>query len=262
MKMKEFKEPYYLVDFNSAICNFEIYINDMPAFIHKEGGSIASHYPINHFILESGKQEIKIRVLPTKNNARLGDDTFLKIKVFYYDSSTTNYENTFEAFKYETPDFKDKNIPSIEIVSSFDTEVPYKLIGWKSSVTFKDIKNKDEIIKFYKSIYDLFKNENINELINLQTIKFHEVDTSMYLVEDNKKELSSLLSKLKKEQFVLQQFPSSVNMQFFGYGKVLNIVGENNLPVIYYRNEKTNDEFSFPILIHKKAESNSFEIIR
>ena len=46
--MKQFKEPYYLVDFNSSICNFEIYINDMPAFIHKEGGSITSHYPINH----------------------------------------------------------------------------------------------------------------------------------------------------------------------------------------------------------------------
>ena len=58
--MKEFKEPYYLMDFNSSICNFEIYINDMHAFIHKEGGSIASHYPINHFILESGKQNIKI----------------------------------------------------------------------------------------------------------------------------------------------------------------------------------------------------------
>ena len=31
--MIEFKEPYYLVEFNSSIVNFEIFINDIPAFI-------------------------------------------------------------------------------------------------------------------------------------------------------------------------------------------------------------------------------------
>lgn len=55
--MNQFKEPYYLVEFNSSIVNFEIYINDMPAFTHQSGGAIFSHVPINHFILESGKQK-------------------------------------------------------------------------------------------------------------------------------------------------------------------------------------------------------------
>lgn len=260
--MKEFKEPYYLVDFNSSICNFEIYINDMPAFIHKEGGSIASHYPINHFVLESDKQEIKIRILPTKNNNKLNDTAFLKIKIFSYDSSTTNYENVFEAFKYETPDLTDKNVPSIEITSIFEAEVPYKLMGWKDSVTFKDIKGEDEIINFYKNIYDSFKNENINELISTQAVKFHEIDVSMYLSEDNKQELLSLFSKLNNENFILQPFPTSINIEYFGYGKVLNILRENNLPIIYYKNNETNEEFSFPILIRKKLGGNSFEIIR
>ncbi|OBW39373.1 hypothetical protein AB670_04307 [Chryseobacterium sp. MOF25P] len=42
--MTQFKEPYYLVDFNSSICNFDIFINDMPAFNnHVGGGSIITY---------------------------------------------------------------------------------------------------------------------------------------------------------------------------------------------------------------------------
>ena len=45
--MIEFKEPYYLVEFNSSIVNFEIFINDIPAFIHHSGGAIFSHVPLS-----------------------------------------------------------------------------------------------------------------------------------------------------------------------------------------------------------------------
>lgn len=65
--MTQFKEPYYLVDFNSSICNFDIFINDMPAFNHHVGGAVSSHMPINHFILQEGVQKIKINVLPLNN---------------------------------------------------------------------------------------------------------------------------------------------------------------------------------------------------
>jgi hypothetical protein len=72
--MKNLKNPYYLVDFSASICNFEICINDVPAFIHNGGRIISSHYPINHFIFESGKQEIKFKVLPLQGETTLKDD--------------------------------------------------------------------------------------------------------------------------------------------------------------------------------------------
>jgi hypothetical protein len=76
----------------------------MPAFIHDEGGSIASHYPINHFILESGQQNIKLKVLPLKGESALREDASLEIKVHFYDSATNNYDALTEVFKFETPD--------------------------------------------------------------------------------------------------------------------------------------------------------------
>ena len=78
--MTQFKEPYYLVDFNSSICNFDIFINDMPAFNHHVGGAVSSHMPINHFILEKGIQKIKINVLPLKGEESLKPDGFITIK--------------------------------------------------------------------------------------------------------------------------------------------------------------------------------------
>ena len=62
--MNTVNRPSYFVDFNASICNFEILINDMPAFLQHEGGSIISQYPINSFIYRSGEQGIKIRILP------------------------------------------------------------------------------------------------------------------------------------------------------------------------------------------------------
>lgn len=260
--MYPFKEPYFLVEFNSSIVNFEIYINDMPAFTHHSGGAIFSQVPINQFIVESGKQNIKIKIFPLKGNDVFKEDAFIKIKVFCYDSFTNNYESILERFTYETPDFTGKTIPYFETVSNFDVEVPYRLLGWIGSVEFKDIIDSNKIIEFYKNIYTFFNNENISELMKSQVQKFNEIDTALYLSEDNNRELSNLILKLKKEQFVLRQFPISTKIQYFGYGKVLSLVDENNLPIIYYRNEDTNEDFSFPILIHKKDVSGSFEIIR
>jgi hypothetical protein len=261
--MKDFKEPYYLVDFTSSICNFEIFLNDMPAFIHHEGGSMSSHYPINHFILETGKQEIKIRLLPIKGEGKLREDGYVKIKVFSYDSSTSNYDDTFEVFKYETPDLSKHELPIIEVINEFVATVPYKIEGWKNAIEQqKEMESKIQAESFYKKIYALFKEKNVNELAKLFLIKFNEVDTSMYLIEDNNQSLNNLFIRLENEKFILQDIPDLLNIQYFGGSRVLNLVRKDNLPIIYYKNNETNEEFSYPILVCKRDLNSSFEIIR
>lgn len=260
--MNHFIEPYYLVDFNSSISNFEIYINDMPAFIHLEGGSISSHYPINHFILESGEHTIRIKILPLKGEYNLKVDSFVKVKVFYYDSSTTNYDDSVEVFSYETPDLSDLKLPVIELEAKFKAEVPYILHGWKNSSVYRATEDKDQSIAFYKKMYGYFKEENIDMLFDMQSVKFSEIDTAMYLTENNRESLGDLLKKLKDENFILQDFPSSFYTKNYGYGRVLSLIRENGNSIVYYKNKKTEEEFSFPVLIHKEVKSQSFEIIR
>lgn len=261
--MIEFKEPYYLVEFNSSIVNFEIFINDIPAFIHHSGGAIFSHVPINHFILESGKQNIKINILPLKGNTNLKEDGFVKIKVFCYDSSTTNYENTIEAFRFEKVDFSEDNLPIKNLIKEFNADVNYKIEGWKNSTLLKDNLNKEEIKKYFKGLHTAFKEKNIENIFHEMKNKFNEVDMAIYLGNvDNKTELSQLFANLESGRLILEDFPTSTQIELFGNNRICTLTRIKDVPIIYYKNKETNEEFSFPIFLHKKLDNNSFEIIR
>lgn len=262
--MKNFVDPYYLVDFSSSICNFEIYINDMPAFMHHNGGSIASHYPINHFILESGKQQIKLKVLPLKGETDLREDASLKIKVHFYDSATNNYDALTEVFKFETPDLSKRILPKMELEAKFIAEVPYEILGWKESIVLQDVVAiKDSTLSFYNQIHQYMKLEDVDNLSRLMKTRFNEMDTSMYIRgADNKMELSDLFQNIKSEELVLEDFPKYPKFIIYGEGRVINIVREDNNPIIHYVNKETNEEFNLPLFIHKKANDFEFEMIR
>lgn len=260
--MAQFNEPYYLVDFNSSICNFDILINDMPAFSHHVGGAVSSHIPINHFILENGLQNIKINVLPLKGEESLRTDGFITIKVFSYDASTDNYDNTVDVFKYEKLDFSENNLPVVNSTHDFKAEVNYLINGWKNSEQLNtSTLNKYDIEKYFRFIHSLFKDRNVDELYNEMMVRFDEIDTSMYLgVVDNKLELSNLFGELFGGKYILDDFPLYTDMKIYGDGKVITLVDSVDKPIIHYTNKDTNEEFSLPLFIHKTE--NKYNIIR
>lgn len=263
--MTNFKEPYYLVDFNSSACNFEIYINDMPAFIQIDSGNISSHVPINQFILESGKQMIKIIVKPLKNQQKIKGDAFLFVKVFSYDSSTTNYSDTVEVYNFKQENFESYDERVFLIAGGFDVNVKYSVDGWKNSIVNEIIEQQliSEVTNFYKLIYNKFKEKNIDELYNMMQTKFTEIDSSMYINDaDNKNGLRNLFNDLVSGEFELQEFPSSISIKQYGEKKVLRAVRQNTDPIICYQNLKTNEEFLFPIFLHKAKLHKKIEIIR
>lgn len=260
--MTQFQEPYYLVDFNSSICNFDIFINDMPAFTHHVGGAVASHMPINHFMLEPGLQKIRINVLPLKGEDSLRPDGFITIKVFSYDASTENYENTVEAFKYERLDFSENKLPVINLTSDFKADVNYKIAGWKTAEPFNtDTINTRDIEKYFRFIHGLFKEKDIESIHTEMKDRFEEIDISMYLgTVDNRLELSKLFGELSGGKFIMDDFPASTEVKFFGDGKVCTLVDSEGKPIIHYTNKETNEEFSLPLFIHKKT--GKYNIIR
>lgn len=262
--MKNFTTPYYLVDFNASICNFEIYINDLPAYVHRTGGIIASHYPINHFILESGEQKIKFKIFPLKGEALLKEDAFLKIKVHAYDEYTQNYENLLEVFNFETPDLSNPQLPLIEVEAEFTAQIPYKIMGWKNSETINKIDEiKTDLTAFYKKIFETAKSQNSKDLYHLLKTRFDEIDLSMYILnEDNLKGINDMFSSLNSGGFILQEFPEFPKINFYDKNRVLNLIREDNNPILYYVNKTANEEFSLPLWVCMKTESSNFEVIR
>jgi len=257
----KFVEPYYLVDFDMSICNFEILINDMPAFRNTDGGSLNSHVPINQLILGSGIQKIAFRVLPLKGETLLRKDSFLKIKVHYFDAITGNYDNLQEVFNYETPSFKDIQSIAIEERGSFKADVPYQLEGWTNSKAVDDAEEIEGMAEsFFKKVYHLAAADS-DTLFNLLGKKFSEVDKSLYLSDDNNKEWQNLLAQLNKENFVLQPFPATTRLRLYGNKRVFEVVRPDGTAIIHYKND-TNDEFELPIYICHKPGRTDFEIIR
>jgi len=260
--MSNFIEPYYLVDFNSSICNFEILINDMPAFLHEDGGSIASHYPINHLICQSGEQAISIKIYPLNKEIFLREDGFVKIKVHYYDA-TKSPDELIELYNYETPDLSKIKLPIIEQKAIFRATVPYNLQGWYKSLKLTDIKLIEEDAKaFYKNLYLLLKNGNNKQFIQLLKTKFTEVDAAMYLSNvNNEKDWTDILKQIQQAEMLLLDFPEVTRSVFYGNGKVINLTRGDGTPIIFYQNKK-QEEFGFPILLHKLHKNSEFEIIR
>ncbi|MBE0393897.1 hypothetical protein [Flavobacterium sp. PL002] len=259
--MKNFTNPYYLVDFNASICNFEIYINDLPAYVHSVGGIIASHYPINHFILESGEQKIKFKIFPLKGETTLKNDTFLKLKVHAYDAYTDNYENLIEVFNFETPDLSNPQLPLIEVEAEFTAQIPYKIMGWKNSEIIDGIDAvKIDLISFYKRIYEIAKSQNVSDLYSVLKTRFNEIDISMYTDnEDNIEGLSNMFSSINDGGFILKDFPELTKIEMYGGNRIVNLIRNDNNPILYYVNKTTNEEFSLPLFVHKK---NDFIVIR
>ena len=245
--MKNFKEPIYLVSFRSALCNYEIFVNNLPAYIHFEGGSVSSQIPINQLIFESGKQEIKIRIIPLKGESTFQKDSLIEIKVISYDSTTTNYDNTTESFNFMMDDLETHKIPIIQKNDYFLAEVPYKL---KKLNSFDEIKDKKVlIISFYKEIYMLFKKQDVQKIYNLLKFRFDQIDEATYSTKsDNMVGLTKLMARLKEGEFELKEFPTNPNIIIYENKKICNLVRENKEPILYFFN-KQNNEFSFPLLL-------------
>jgi len=258
------KEPYYLVDFNVSLANFDILINDVLAFSYNDGGSIYSNYPINHFILSSGVQQVKVRFKPLKNSQTIHHEAEAIIKIQYLDASTMDQEQLTTVYEYKMPKAKRDTLPMLESIGEFKAEVPYRLIGW-SDAGIIDIKNEvalERIHNYYRRIYTLFKDKDVNSLALLLKKRYEETDASMYLDEDNIAGLNNIFKMLEAEGYIMQDFPETPQISLYAKNRIVNLVRENTSPVIFYLKKETNEEFGFPFYIHLPKGKNSFEIIR
>ncbi|MBO9676262.1 MAG: hypothetical protein J7577_22670 [Sphingobacteriaceae bacterium] len=258
------KEPYYLVDFNVSLANFDILINDVLAFSYESGGSIYSNYPINHFILSSGTQQVKVRFKPLANAQTLHQEAEAVIKIQYLDASTMDQRQLKTVYEYKMPQVGERKLPMLESIGEFKAEVPYQLSGWTDAGII-DIENEaavERIHNYYRRIYNLFKDGDINALAPLLKKRYEETDTSMYLEEDNIAGLKNIFKMLDSEDYVMQGFPEAPRLEFYAKNMVVNLVREDRSPIISYLKKGADEEFGFPFYIHSPKSKNSFEIIR
>lgn len=167
------QKPWYEVEFSQDACGYEILINGLPLYRYLLFGSVNEQtISINDYLLNSGKQEIVIRLFPPQLSDKswsptLVDASKFKIKVIHHntDSSKASSKKVFEfntVNKKGTEYFIGSGQKIFEFKGSFNAEIPYQLPGWKNS---KDLskENQDKLLQEAVAAYNSFRNVLINK---------------------------------------------------------------------------------------------------
>lgn len=270
------KKMIVFFNINYLSCSTEILVNDIPIYKNLNGKNKAGESysaQINEYILNSGKQEITIRIYPTSNdkdvlNASILNSSNLKLNIVY-GYSNQKIKDYKTSINYEVDNSKlSSNTPFIEIKKEFYIEgLPYELKGWSESIVLKDEdKNilESEVLKFYKGYTDNFVSKDIDELSRKIYKREFEKSESNYFntKEDSQKIFNSLLKEINTVQTILPL--EKYKMIFYGNGKIVSLIRIDD----EFRGEsaiigETEDNYNFyPIYLHRPKLGKPLEIIR
>ncbi|QDW21108.1 hypothetical protein [Flavobacterium sp. KBS0721] len=271
--------PLYEVEFSQDACGYEILINGLPVHRYLMFGSAnEQRIPINDHILNSGKQEIVIRLFPPQLSDQswsptLVDGTRFKIKVIHHatDGTTDNPKQVFEfttSYKSGTEKFVGSGQKFFEFTGSFDTEVPYHVEGWENS---KDLgkENQDKLLKEAIAAYNDFRNVLIRKDLNAYASLMYDKELELAKVfywhtpADSKERWDEMGGTVleKREILPLNDF----KMVLYADGKVLALQPTSEMYKDYLsaiQAQTEDDDIQVSFLLHKKAGSNKLTPIR
>ena len=149
---------YYLLTMSSNGCNFRILINDIPIWDFWDEGAYSGSYPINHFIMKSGTQKLKVELYPAYTHEDLGinseEPLYIEIKK-RLDSQTL--DDYVAVLTNPIPKVK-KGIPYYEYECTFDAEVPYNISILDECIRLDSISNIEEMaVQKYNELKSMYE---------------------------------------------------------------------------------------------------------
>ncbi|MEJ5105415.1 hypothetical protein [Chryseobacterium sp. MYb328] len=271
--------------YEHADCSYEILINDMPVITYfGMGGRSGQTIDLNPYILQPGKQEITIRMSPSKKEenafaSSLTTNSFVKIELSKNKKPMSmldqlNAKDKGEQYKwmllsYQTPALK-KNASYAEYKTSFEVEakdINWKIIGWSES---KDLKNDSDIKKEVDAFYEDFKKtmETGDRSKYLSMLKNNIYEEAASVPWDKTAESQIVQNKaeyaVEKRNFI---YPCrQTELKFFGNGKVVTLVCTDSLTFGYSPLISKTSKNMMPkvhtFYLHKPKGSDQLEIIR
>ncbi|WP_314242336.1 hypothetical protein [Empedobacter tilapiae] len=263
-------KTFYFIDFSyNQKCGFAIYVNDV--LVKRYSKPVNIDYaitPINPYILESGKQDIKVILFPFENK-ELEPDIEFYLKVFYIEDYNQEVidANTIKNIVFELPkiDMESKTTINLEYKNSFIAKVPYKVEGWRKSKNLTDLPDINrKVTEKFESLSNELKNKNVKEFTNSLSKSMKESESFYYLtnqqIEESIRDLDDVFTLPKIDVAPL----NNTVIKFYGNGKLVTletIDGKDALRVLEEEAGRKREN-SFPILLHIPENSNELEVIR
>ncbi len=290
---KEEQILYSLKVFN-GVCNYKIWINDMPVHNMYKGARGELSFTINGKILKAGKQELKIRIYPYWNREEQKFEDYLhkyagldvEISEMDWDAETRKWDY-YPILTYQTPREGEESLqenprgflfeegkeelPYYEETVNFEAKVPYNLTGWSKSVDLRK-ENQKELFKeakvFYQGLIKNFKNKNVPEISKKYYNKEKEVIQALFLNQKDTKERwnEDFLSKIINPSAVVDELNDNLYLEFYGNGKVVSLLKSpaGTRPLVIERvNEQGKKKYlTLDLYLHRPTPEEPLEIIR
>jgi len=258
------EKPYYTIQINSGSCNFEIRANDMPVwqYLYDDGG-ISINVPLNAFIIESGIQDISVKIFPRKGEEKLTKYAYLEIEVRKYNDvndAASNFENLID-YKLDVPE---EGIPLSVYKNKFKATVPYKIEAWKNSKELKDIEDiESKIISFYEMYWELLNTKNISKLNALDIKREKNIAEVFYFSKERIVQRVEFVNEAVLDKNAIMQPLQNYLFVYYAKGKVISLLlpnGEHALHSII-KEEDGDVTNTRQLQLHMPSNSDQLEII-
>ncbi|MBZ4188636.1 hypothetical protein [Niabella beijingensis] len=260
----------YGIEFNIPVPS-EILVNDVPVSKNFVSGIVGPEF-INQYILDSGRQRVKIKLLhPFLKNGGMFTGEQLKkltekVQVQLIDINE-GYKVTPIA-PLHFPEVKEK-VPSFEYEWNFDAGVAYKIDGWKNSVDLKKMNEdllKQEVFTTFQRLHTELDRGNVDAFFGEIKKANQELFISNYYSDEKITEYNSNCKKFYSNH-AGQMLPiEKYRMVFYADGKAVSLerVDEDyaGLGVLIAKGKEENAYYTNYILLHKPTTDAPLQVLR
>jgi hypothetical protein len=255
-------QPYYQLDFSASACLFQVRVNDIIVFTLNVKGQAATMIPINTAILQSGKQQISIRILPLEGHQ------FVDVKAeFKYDIKVFDVTNGFQ-FTEQLPGYQfppvDTSKPHLSLVNDgyFNATVPYVLQAHQQGADLTSIPDLNYRLKAaYQLLANIIDNGNYEQFRNLMANRENNVATSMYLSkQESDGRINGLIIDFEAG-FKVEPIAANAEVQIYGQNKIASLKKPNGESALVLLNKKTGEELMIDLSFYLPAGKKELEVI-
>lgn len=238
--------PTYQVRFTAKYCSYEIYVNDMLANFSFTTGNTAGeqHFDIPQYILNSGPQEIKIKIYPKAiQDGRLEDklrsEAVFSARIVHGEYGKNNWDSFKQVAAIKVPIEGGKT--KVEYKTTFDAQVPYKLDGWRSGADLSKEQKADlikEILAINEQFAKSYRKKDIGNIVSMIYNREKEVAQSFFFRSGEPKSYDNGWEKIQQEANEIKKIKISdqYDLRYFGNGKVVALL------------QRTGEDRDFPII--------------
>ena len=242
--------PFYRIDFRAVACYFDIKINDVSVFSMNMKSSFSVRIPVNHLILESGKQRLSVTIQPNTGETEFDEDAAFAMTLQLYADTGNSLEHVEDILEYDMADDKE-NVMVYQ--TSFDAAVPYQITAWQNSTDLNTVENlRQKVETAYQKLGEMITKKQYDAFVDMMREQEKRMAQSLYIDPESSKERMDGLIEDFENGFEFVPLSGGETMYIYADGKLVCLKTDNGNSALKFLNRETEEEMSVEIFFHLK----------